>query len=71
MDVTTPPIPAEYDGYRETLRAFVAEHAPVLSSRQRTGLRVPDDAEDVSRLRDDVGPVRRGRCARQVLHSKR
>jgi alkylation response protein AidB-like acyl-CoA dehydrogenase len=51
MDVIVPPIPAEYDQYRATLRAFIAEHKPALEWKQRTGLRVPDSAADVERLR--------------------
>jgi alkylation response protein AidB-like acyl-CoA dehydrogenase len=51
MDVTTASTPPEYDAYRERLRAFIARNVPVLSSKQRTGLRVPEDPEDVSRLR--------------------
>lgn len=52
MDVIVPPIPAAYDQYRSTLRAFIAEHRPVLEWKQRTGLRVPDSANDVTLLRN-------------------
>jgi alkylation response protein AidB-like acyl-CoA dehydrogenase len=51
MDVTVAPIPAEYDAYRDRLRAFIAAHLPVLDSKQRSGLRQPDSAADVDRLR--------------------
>jgi hypothetical protein len=51
MDVIVPPIPDSYDGYRATLREFIAAHKPVLVWKQRTGLRVPDGAEDIERLR--------------------
>ena len=57
MDVIVPPIPDSYDGYRDTLRAFLSEHKPDLEWRQRTGLRVPDRAEDVAKLRDYVRAV--------------
>jgi alkylation response protein AidB-like acyl-CoA dehydrogenase len=51
MDVTVPAIPSTYDGFRATLRACLAEHKPTLEWKQRTGLRVPDLAADVERLR--------------------
>jgi alkylation response protein AidB-like acyl-CoA dehydrogenase len=51
MDVIVPPIPDSYDGYRAALRAFLAEHRPALQWKQRTGLRVPDRADDVELLR--------------------
>jgi alkylation response protein AidB-like acyl-CoA dehydrogenase len=51
MDVITPEIPASYDGYRQQLKAFVAEHRPELGWKQRTGLRAPETAEDVTVLR--------------------
>jgi alkylation response protein AidB-like acyl-CoA dehydrogenase len=54
MDVLVPPIPDSYDEYRATLRAFIAAHKPVLAWKQRTGLRVPDGADDIQRLRDYV-----------------
>ncbi len=57
MDVIVPPIPASYDGYRATLRAFIAEHRPTLQWKQRTGLRVPDSAADVELLRTYVRAV--------------
>jgi len=51
MDVDVPEIPASYDAYRDQLRAFIAEHRPHLVWKQRTGLRVPEDAGDVEALR--------------------
>jgi alkylation response protein AidB-like acyl-CoA dehydrogenase len=51
MDVTVAPIPPEYDDYRDRLQAFIAEHLPVLESKQRAGLRQPETAADVDRLR--------------------
>jgi len=50
--VNVAPVPPEYDGYRATLRAFIAEHRPALEWKQRTGLRVPHRAADVERLRE-------------------
>jgi alkylation response protein AidB-like acyl-CoA dehydrogenase len=57
MDVTVPAIPATYDGFRATLRAFLAKHKPSLEWKQRTGVRVPDLATDVERLRAYAGAV--------------
>ncbi len=54
MDVIVPPIPDTYDDYRATLRAFIAAHKPVLTWKQRTGVRVPDGADDVELLRGYV-----------------
>src|SRR5271169_5389441 len=51
MDVIVPAIPDTYDGYRRTLRAFIAGHKPVVEWKQRSGMRVPDRAEDVELLR--------------------
>jgi alkylation response protein AidB-like acyl-CoA dehydrogenase len=51
MDVTVPSIPAGYDDYRATLRAFLADHTPILEWKQRTGVRVPELATDVEKLR--------------------
>ena len=61
MDVIVPAIPADYDGYRAALRAFIAEHRPVLEWKQRSGLRVPDRVEDVEALRAYVRAVLRRR----------
>ena len=51
MDVTVPSIPGTYDDYRAALRAFLADHKPTLEWKQRTGVRVPDLAADVEKLR--------------------
>ena len=51
MDVVVPAIPDSYDEYRARLRAFVAEHKPSLNWKQRSGMRVPDRADDVELLR--------------------
>ncbi len=52
MDVIIPSIPDSYEAYRATLRAFIGEHRPTLEWKQRAGLRVPESAEDVEKLRD-------------------
>ena len=51
MDVVLPAIPDSYDEYRATLHAFVARHTPSLRWKQRSGMRVPDRADDVELLR--------------------
>ena len=51
MDVIVAPVPDHYDDYRATLRAFIAAHRPTLTWKQRTGVRVPDRADDVALLR--------------------
>jgi alkylation response protein AidB-like acyl-CoA dehydrogenase len=51
MDVIVPAIPDSYADYRAALRAFLAEHKPTLEWKQRTGVRVPDLASDVEKLR--------------------
>jgi alkylation response protein AidB-like acyl-CoA dehydrogenase len=51
MDVLVPPIPSDYDEYRSSLRSFIAGHKPTLDWKQRTGLRVPETAADVEKLR--------------------
>ncbi|MGO9854389.1 MAG: acyl-CoA dehydrogenase family protein, partial [Acidimicrobiales bacterium] len=51
MDVVVPTIPDTYDEYRRELRAFIAAHRPALDWKQRSGMRVPDRAEDVEQLR--------------------
>jgi alkylation response protein AidB-like acyl-CoA dehydrogenase len=51
MDVVVPTIPDIYDEYRRELRAFIAAHRPALDWKQRSGMRVPDRAEDVELLR--------------------
>jgi alkylation response protein AidB-like acyl-CoA dehydrogenase len=57
VDVIVPPIPESYGPYRSTLRAFLADHKPTLQWKQRTGLRVPDRADDVELLRDYVRAI--------------
>ncbi len=57
MDVIVPAIPDRYDEYRRRLRACIAEHKPVLEWRQRSGMRVPDGAEDVEQLRTYVRAI--------------
>ena len=51
MDVIVAPIPDDYDDYRAALRAFIAAHRPTLTWKQRTGVRLPDRADDVVLLR--------------------
>ena len=51
MDVIVPPIPDSYEEYRTTLRTFLADNKPTLQWKQRTGVRVPDRADDVELLR--------------------
>jgi alkylation response protein AidB-like acyl-CoA dehydrogenase len=57
VNVTVPPIPDTYDDYRTTLRSFLADHKPTLAWKQRTGLRVPDSADDVELLRAYVRAI--------------
>jgi len=52
MDVTVPEIPPEYDEYRARLRAFIAKHRPALEWKQRAGMRCPDEATEVEKLRE-------------------
>ena len=51
MDVDIPEIPSRYDAYRQSLREFIADNLPELRFRQRSGLRAPEDPEDVVKLR--------------------
>jgi alkylation response protein AidB-like acyl-CoA dehydrogenase len=51
MNVLVPEIPPDYDEYRAQLRAFIAARKPTLKGKQRSGLRVPDDADDVAAMR--------------------
>jgi alkylation response protein AidB-like acyl-CoA dehydrogenase len=51
MDVDVPEIPAEFDEYRAQLRAFIAVHRPQLRWKPGVGLRVPEDPDDVAKLR--------------------
>jgi alkylation response protein AidB-like acyl-CoA dehydrogenase len=57
VDVIVPPVPESYDDYRATLRAFLADHKPTLAWKQRTGLRVPENAHDVDLLRGYVRAI--------------
>ena len=57
MDVIVPAIPDRYDEYRRRLTACIAEHKPVSEWRQRSGIRVPDGAEDVEQLRTYVRAI--------------
>ena len=56
MDVRVPEIPATYDGFAAGLRAFVARERPTLVGKQRTGLRVPEEA-DIAALRTWVRAI--------------
>ncbi|MCY4272067.1 MAG: acyl-CoA dehydrogenase family protein [bacterium] len=51
MDVDIPEIPSRYDAYRQGLREFIAANLPQLAFKQRSGLRAPEDPEDVAKLR--------------------
>jgi alkylation response protein AidB-like acyl-CoA dehydrogenase len=51
MDVRVPEVPASYDDYRQRVRAFVAANKPKLRMKPKAGLRVPDEPEDVAKLR--------------------
>ena len=51
MDVRVPEVPASYDDYRRRVREFVEAHKPELRMKEKAGLRVPDDPEDVAKLR--------------------
>ncbi len=51
MDVRVPEIPESYQGYRSRLQAFIAANLPELSFKPKVGLRVPDEPEDVVKLR--------------------
>jgi alkylation response protein AidB-like acyl-CoA dehydrogenase len=57
MDVIVPSIPGSYDGYRDSLRRFIADHKPTLTWKQRTGLRAPDSPDDVELLRNYVRAI--------------
>ncbi len=54
MDVRFPEIPARYDGFRASLRAFIAEHRPTIDFGRKAGMRVPERDEDVAKLRSWV-----------------
>ncbi len=51
MDVDIPEIPSRYDAYRQGLREFIVGNLPELAFKQRSGLRAPEDPEDVVKLR--------------------
>lgn len=51
MDIDIGEIPERYDAYRQGLRDFIAKNLPELTFRQRSGLRAPEDPEDVVKLR--------------------
>jgi alkylation response protein AidB-like acyl-CoA dehydrogenase len=51
MDVTATEVPASYDGFRAALRSFIAARCPQLGWKPRTGIRVPEELEDVVKLR--------------------
>lgn len=51
MDVTIPEIPPRYEAYRRDLRAFIEANLPELTFEPKVGLRVPDDPQDVVKLR--------------------
>jgi alkylation response protein AidB-like acyl-CoA dehydrogenase len=54
MDIHVPEIPASYDAYRAGLRAFLSSNMPKIEMKPRSGLRVPDTAEDVDALRNFI-----------------
>lgn len=51
MDIETPVIPDSFDAFRRRLRAFIAANKPTLKWTPGAGMRVPDDPEDVAKLR--------------------
>ena len=57
MDVTVPDLPVEYEGFRAKVRSFVADNAPTLAWKPRTGMRVPETRADVEALRQWVGRI--------------
>ena len=57
MDVSIPPIPAEYDGFRTRLQAFIAAHGPHLPDRRRAGFRSPEGPDEVQALRRWIGAL--------------
>lgn len=57
MDIHVPEIPAHYDAFCAGLRAFIDANKPVLGWKQRSGMRVPDDEDDVVALRRWVGAL--------------
>lgn len=51
MDVSIPEIPESYGAFREHVRAFVADHLPDIDLGRKAGMRVPEKAGDVEKLR--------------------
>jgi alkylation response protein AidB-like acyl-CoA dehydrogenase len=51
MDVTAAEVPSSYDGFRAELRAFIATSCPSLGWKPRAGVRVPEEQQDVVKLR--------------------
>jgi len=51
MDVEVAEIPSEYDEFRDRLQSFIETNRPHLGGKQRSGLRVPESADDVDALR--------------------
>jgi alkylation response protein AidB-like acyl-CoA dehydrogenase len=51
MNVSIPEIPASYASFREQLRAFITEHQPDVDLGRKAGMRVPEDPEEVAKLR--------------------
>ena len=50
LDVIVPDIPASYNEYRASFRAFIAEHRPVLHWKPGVGVRTPELERDVAAL---------------------
>ena len=57
MDVSVLEIPASYAAFRQELRAFIAEKRPDVDLGQKAGIRVPEEPEDVAKLRRWVGAL--------------
>lgn len=51
MDVSIAEIPESYGAFREHVRAFVADHLPDIDLGRKSGMRVPEKAGDVEKLR--------------------
>jgi alkylation response protein AidB-like acyl-CoA dehydrogenase len=51
MDVTIAEIPTSYNEYRQRLHDLIDRQRPTLEWKQRSGLRAPDLADDVEKLR--------------------
>ncbi|MCU4183438.1 acyl-CoA dehydrogenase family protein [Acidiferrimicrobium sp. IK] len=59
MDVDAPVAPPEYDPFRASVRAFVAEHAPPRPEQRKAGMRTPEDAGEVAALQQWLGLLHR------------